>query len=375
MPPELVKPDPVFDPPYTVETPQGSEMVINGRRYNPYFGGGSYFGLHADERLMQAGIRAWRAYGHGMSGGNSPVHVQVVEEAARFFGAAAAAYMGSGFLVNFSGAQALRDDGAFDVVFLDEHAHYSVNLAAAAIGAPVHRFVHMDPEDLKSQLGKHLQPSQRPLVMSDGLFPARGRIAPVPDYVEILEPYEGSLWLDDAHGIGILGANGRGTYEHFGLAAGERMLFGGSMAKAFGGFGGVITGSVNFIERVRGGPVGNGASPPPVPAAAATLTAMQLLAANPGWREGLWANARLLKEGISGLGFEVEPTDVPIVAIALDSMERMRRVHRSILERGIMIQHIFYPGAGSDGMLRMVVTSDHTREHIGRLIEELGQLL
>lgn len=186
--------------------------------------------------------------------------------------------------------------------------------------------------------------------------------------------YDGTLWIDEAHPLGILGHRGRGTYDHFNLS-GERLHFGGTLSKAFGGFGGIIPGSADFIARVRGGPVMIGASPPPSPVAAATLAGIERVAANPQWRNRLWANARRLREGIRGLGFEVESTHVPIAAFALGSAERMQQVHRELLERGIAIQYTHYSGAGADGVLRMVVFSTHTPEQIARLIEELGCLV
>jgi 8-amino-7-oxononanoate synthase len=365
-------------PPYLMESAPGTETVINGRRYL-YFGGVSYFGLHADQGLMEEGIRAWREFGLGSATsragmGTIPLHLQVEEAAARFFGTEDAAYLASGYLSNMAGVQAMHQAGAFDVVFVDAYSHFCVNDAAMVTGVPVHRFAHMDPEDLKTQLGKNLTPSQKPLLLTDGLFPTLGRIAPVPEYVEILEAYDGTVWLDEAHSVGILGSFGRGAYEHYGLA-GERLLFGGTLSKAFGGFGGIVPGPKEFIDRVRRGPVMVAASPPPSPVAAATLAGVERVSSHPEWREQLWTNARQLKQGIRGLGFDVEATNVPIAAFALDGAAEMQRVHHGLMERGIAIQYTHYPGAGPDGVLRIVVFSTHTEEQIGRLIEELGRVL
>jgi 7-keto-8-aminopelargonate synthetase-like enzyme len=306
--------------------------------------------------------------------GTIPLYLQVEEAAARFFGAEDAAYLVSGYLSNMAGVQAMHDAGAFDVVFVDEQSHFCVNDAAMVTGVPVHRFAHMDPQDLKVQLEQNLAPSQKPLLLTDGLFPTLGRIAPVPEYVGILEAYDGTIWLDEAHSVGILGPRGRGTYDHYGLA-GERLLFGGTLSKAFGGFGGVIPGSKAFIDSVRGGPVMIAASAPPSPVAAATLAGIGRVGSHPELRERIWANARQLKQGIQGLGFEVEATDVPIVAIALNGAEEMQRVHRELMARGIAIQYTHYRGADAEGVLRIVVFSAHTEAQIARLIEELGRVV
>ncbi len=361
-----------------MESAPSTETVINGRRYL-YFGGTSYFGLHADQDLMKAGIRAWRKLGHSTATtragmGTSPVHLQVEQEAARFFGTDSAAYLPSGYLSNMAGLRALHEAGKFDVIFIDEHSHFSAFDAALATGAPTHKIAHMAPDDLESKLKTYLRPGQKPLMLSDSIFPALGQIAPVPEFVEILEPSRGLLWLDEAHTLGVLGPNGRGVYDHFNLA-GERLFSGGTLAKAFGGFGGVIPGTASLIKLVMDGQVMCGASAVPPPLAAATLAGIQQITANPQWRKRLWANGQLLKKGIKSLGFDVEDSNVPIAAFKLGNAASMKQIQHELLQRGIAIQHAHYAGVGEEGVLRIVVFSNHTPEQIRFLIDELGQLV
>ncbi len=361
--------------PLVMEAPPGPETVIDGRPCL-YFGGVGYFGLHSRPELRQAGVEAWERLGlsSATSRLTNPVQVEVERAAARFFATEDAAYLASGYLSNTAGVQALRATGAFDAIFLDQHVHYCIRDAAATAGTPVHAFAHLDPEDLRRQLRHRLGPGATPLVMTDGLFPLFGRIAPVPAYLEALASYGGLLWLDEAHPAGILGDNGRGTCDYFGLRS-ERVLTGGTLSKAFGGFGGIIPGSADFIARVRRGEVAIAASPPPTPVAAASLKGLELVIDNPGWRRRLHDNARRLKAGLADLGLAVEPTEVPIAAFSLETAERMCEVHRRLLDRGIAIQYTHYPGVGDEGALRTVVFSTHTAEQIGRLIDELGRLL
>jgi 7-keto-8-aminopelargonate synthetase-like enzyme len=361
-----------------MEAPPGPETIINGERCL-YFGGVGYYGLHDHPALMEVGVQAWRELGSGSATsragmGTTPVLLEVEETAARFFGTDGAAYVASGYLSNTAGVQALQTLGVFDVIFMDEHAHYCVGDAARSTGLPVHRFGHLDPEDLEGRLAERIRPGQRPLVMTDGLFPVFGRIAPVPDYLEVLEPYDGVIWLDDAHPGGILGPNGRGTADHFGLST-SRVYWGGTLSKAFGGFGGIIPGPAAFVEEVRRGPVMIAASGPPSPLAAASLKGLELVLTHPQWRDALWRNAGLLKDGLRGLGLEVDRTEVPIAAFALESAERMREVHARLLDRGIAIQHTYYSDAGDEGVLRAVVFSNHSSDQIERLIDELARLL
>ncbi len=361
-----------------MESAPAAETIFNGRPCL-YFGGTSYYGLHADPDLMKAGFRAWQELGHGTATsragmGTASLHLQVERAAAEFFGTDSAAYLASGYLSNLAGLKALREAGEFDVIFIDEHSHYSAFDAARAVDVPVHTVAHLAPDDLKQKLQRFLLPGQRPLMISDGIFPTLGQITPAPAIVETLEPYNGMLWLDEAHAVGILGPNGRGIYDRFDLT-GSHLLSGGTLAKAFGGFGGVISGPPSFIDRVVRGEVVSGASSVPPPLAAATLAGIERVATNPHWRERLWANARILKKGIERLGFDVEDSDVPIAAFQLGNSNSMKQVHRELMERGIAIQHAQYAGVGAEGVLRAVVFSTHTREQIDRLIDELGRLV
>jgi 7-keto-8-aminopelargonate synthetase-like enzyme len=363
---------------FVMESPPGPETVINGRR-RLYFGGVSYYGLHGHPQLMKAGVDAWERLGlntattrSGM--GTAPLHLEVEAAAARFFGTQDAAYVASGYLSNTAGIQVLHAIQAFDTIFVDQRAHPCVHDAALSIGVPVHHFAHLEPDDLGTQLRQNLSPGRKPLVMSDGLFPTLGRIAPLPDYLEVLEPFGGIVWLDDAHPVGILGPNGRGTADHFDVTS-NQVFSGGTLSKAFGGFGGVVPGPADFVGRIRSGPVMVTASPPPSPVAAATLEGIKLVAANPQWRQRLWENAALLKNGLNRLGFDVERSEVPIAAFTLESAARMRKVHSELFDRDIAIQYTHYPGAGSEGVLRVVVFSTHTRDQIERLIDELGEVV
>ena len=313
-----------------LETPPGPITTIDSREYL-YFVGTGYLGLQGHPEVIRAACEATQLYGiHSATTragfGNTPPTLLAERRAAEFFGAETAFYFASGYAGNSILLPALTDN--LDVVFVDELSHYCVIEAAQQSGRPVFRFRHRDAGDLAASLRKNLQPGQRPLVMSDGVFAARGTIAPVAEYRDALGGYAGAaLLLDDAHAVGILGACGRETYEHAGfsdvyinadqpLAAsqtrGARFFLCGTMSKAVGGFGGIIPGSWQFIERVKQSSHWyDGASAPPAAAAAATARAIELLMADPGLRTRLWSNVRLLKDGLGRMGFDVDDTPVP----------------------------------------------------------------
>ena len=360
-----------------MESAPGPEVILDGRRCL-YFGGTGYFGLHGDPAVIRAGIRAFKKYGtHSATSragfGNNPVLLEVEARLREFFREEEAVYFGSGYLGSLILAQALSPET--DVLLVDESAHFCINDAVRSPGKPVVRFRHRDPEDLARKLKRRLGARQRPVVLTDGVFPIFGRIAPLPEYAEILSGYGGLIAIDDAHGAGVLGANGRGTFEHFGLK-GPGLYRCGTLSKAFGGHGGFITGKRRFISRVRGS-VGAyiGSTPTPTPVAAATAKGIEILLRHPAKRERLRRNTAALKKGLKGLGIAVEDNPVPIAAWCLQTEKEMRGVQEKLMRRGIAVPRLKYVGAPASGVLRVTVFSTHTLGQIERLLTELAKAL
>jgi 7-keto-8-aminopelargonate synthetase-like enzyme len=303
------------------------------------------------------------------------------------------------------------DSGCWPV-FVDECSHYSlfeaVRLGGRPNGAgnarPAIAFHHRDAGDLRAKLKERLEPGDCPLVLSDGVFAATGRIAPAAEYFDILRDYPGSaLCLDDAHGVGVLGENGRGTFEHLlrpkngaNKVPGRSiiqanisnsvfpcpalpcpaLLFCATLSKAVGGFGGIIPGGREFIDRLKtSSPYFGGASAPPTPIAAATARALEIVAAEPGLRTRLRSNARLLKDGLRRMGFDVDDAPTPVACLAVGTAENMQRIQRELLAQGMVVAYMAsYAGLGPEGGLRIAVFATHTEEMIGRLLDGLRQL-
>ena len=365
---------------YLMEAPPGTETVINGKRCL-YFAGTSYYTLQNHPEVIRAAHDAIDKYGmHSSTSrasggyGNTPLYEEVESTTAKFFGTPDAAYMASGYLTNVGALQVLREQRGFDVVFQDAMGHYSLVDFSKSFGLPVVTFAHRDPADLAAKLKANLKAGQTPLVLSDGIFPVPGEIAPVPDYIKILGSYNGLLWLDDCHAMGVIGENGRGTYDHF-KVKGDNLFFGGTMSKAFGGYGGIVPATSEVASGIRRGHIMAGATMPPSAAAGASVRGMQLLMEHPEWRTRLWANAKRMKDGIRAMGLAVDDTRVPVVSFPLKTGEDMQRVHAELTNRGIVIQLSHYVGAGPAGVLRMVAFSTHTDEQIDRLLGTLKALV
>jgi 8-amino-7-oxononanoate synthase len=361
---------------YVMEGLYGPEIVLSGRRY-VNFGGCGYLGLHGHPEIVQAACEALRKYGvsSGLSRhysvSNDPL-LDAEDRAAEYFGTEAALYLATGYLTTTVGAWGLAD--RVEAVFLDEVAHYSVRDAASLLGKPIHRFAHCDPEHLRRKMKACLGAGQRPLVISDGVFPTFGEIAPVNEYLKAVEPYDGQILLDEAHSVGAVGPHGWGSFDHFGLAS-DRIHFGGTLSKAFGAHGGIIPGTLHHIEHLRKCPTVRGATAPSAPCAAASAKSLEIVLGRPDLRERLWANVRMLKEGLRGLGIEMNGTEVPIATFALGSAEATARVHQGLLNRGIFVYLSHYVGASEGGVLRHAVFANHAPEHIRRLLDALKELL
>ncbi len=360
-----------------MESPPGAETVLDGRRYL-YFGGTGYFGLHGHPAVIRAGVRAFHKYGtHSATSragfGSNPALLEVEARLREFFREDEAAYFGSGYLGSLVLGQALAD--RYDAVFVDEQAHFCIRDSASSPGKPVFRFRHRDPDDLAKKLKRQLTARQRPFLLTDGVFPLFGRIAPVPEYAEVLAAYDGLIGLDDAHGVGVLGVNGRGTYEHFGLRS-PNFYFSGTLSKAFGGHGGFAVGKKKFIGRIRttvGAYVGS--TPTPSPIAAATAKGIEILLRHPELRDRLRRNTDGLKKGLRSIGIEADDSPVPIVAWSLRTEKEMRGIQKEMMRRGIAVAYLKYVGAPAAGVLRLTVFSTHTVSQIRRLLEELAKIL
>lgn len=378
-----------------MQSPPNAETRIDDRRYL-YFCGTSYHGLHGHPQVVEAACEATRRFGLGSATtragfGNTPPTLEVEQEAAEYFETESAFYFASGYVGNQILVSTLGE--AAHVAFVDAGSHYSV-IDASRLGArPVQFFAHANAESLASQLREHLRPGQVPLVLSDGVFAARGTIAPVREYCEVLRHYpQAMLCLDDCHAFGVLGERGLGTFEQAGLhrcgVNGEsvRGAIGldlpelycvGTLSKAFGGYGGILCGSGAFLERARTrSHYYSGASAPPTPAAAASAMGLRIVAAHPEMIARLQANARTLRSGLRGLGLDVPDSPVPIIALELGDAANMQRMQRALADEGILIAYMAaYAGLGPEGILRIAVFSTHTDEMLEQLTRTIGRHL
>jgi 7-keto-8-aminopelargonate synthetase-like enzyme len=373
-----------------MEGPPGALTLIDGKEYL-YFGGTGYLGLAGHPEVIHAACEALRRYGihtaTSRSGyGNNPLTLEVERRSAEFFGAAGAFYFVSGYVGNHILIQAAADRA--EVVLADESAHFCLTEASHLLGRPVETFCHRDPDDLRQKLLKRAGQGQRPLVLTDGVFSISGAVAPIDQYVELLREYgTATLLVDDAHGTGTIGHNGRGSLEYLGLWSEEvnadpardglGVYVCGTLSKAVGGFGGVLPGSLALLDRVRQtSHYYEGASAPMSAAAGATAKALEIVLREPQLRQRLDQNARRLRGGLRTLGLAVDDWPTPIIGLSIGSSENMRRVHDELRRAGIIVPYFAaYSGTGPAGRLRIAVFATHTDEMLDKLLAELRRVL
>jgi len=382
------------DPAWLMQTGPAAEVTLNGRPFL-YFAGTGYLGLQSDPRVIEAAVEGVRRFGlHTATTragyGTSPPVAEVERRTAEFLSTDAAFYLVSGYATNDAVAAAISDE--VDLVLVDKSAHDCLREATsrlARLTQPPIAFRHRDPGHVAELLERRLSPGHRALVMTDGVFAASGRLAPLSDYLAVLQRYAGAMLLvDDAHGVAVLGACGRGALELAGVPAARinslderngapRVFHTATLSKAIGGHGGAIVGSRSFVERVRSRSGWfRGSSAPAAPVAAATARALEIIAHEPELRARLAKNVRALRTKLTALGLAVEMSPSPIVSLELESTARMQQMQAGLVEAGIAIGFTQnYSGAPPRGMLRIAVFATHTPEMIDRLVDGLRQVL
>jgi 8-amino-7-oxononanoate synthase len=357
-----------------LESGPDAEVTTEGRRMI-MLGSNNYLGLASDPRVKRAAIAATEQYGTGTTGarllnGTLDLHADLEQRLARFMGRDGAIFYTSGYMVNIGVLSALAGQG--DVVVLDRHVHASIWDGALVCGATVKRFRHNDARHLDRVLESCGDAPK--LVAVDGVYSMEGDLTPLPRIVEVCRKHGARLLVDDAHGIGVLGRNGRGTAEHFGLEH-EVDLVVGTASKSLPAVGGFVVGNAEVIRYLRSCHANRAfhfaASPPPA-AVAAVREALAIIQERPRLRERLWANTRRFLHAVRVMGFDAGNTQSPIIPIRVGPMERTFEMWRLLTEAGIFVNVVVPPAVpASSCILRIALTASLTEEQIDFVLEAL----
>ncbi|MFO8057363.1 MAG: 8-amino-7-oxononanoate synthase [bacterium] len=360
-----------------VDTPQAAVINLDGKEVIN-FCSNNYLGLASDHRLGNA-VRAasfkWRS-GAGSSrlvSGNLSVFQKLEKDLSRFMNAPAALYFNSGYHANTGIIPALA--GKEDAVFSDRLNHASIIDGCRLSRAKVHIYEHADPAALDHALKK--TSARRKLIITETLFSMDGDLAPLPQIIETARAHGAMVMLDEAHAFGLLGKNGRGALEGFGLSADSVDVVVGTLGKAAGSAGAFACARPAmielFINRVR--PFIFTTGPPPA-AAVAAQEGLRIMKDEPWRRERALSLAERLRDALDGMGFDTSDCRGAIVPVVLGREERTMEACRLLLEKGIFVQGIRPPTvpAGSS-RLRVSLTASHTDDHLEKLISSLKEVL
>lgn len=345
---------------------------FRGRKLS-YFSGCDYFRLASHPEVLQAVWSGARRFGLNvaasrLTSGNHALYARLERRLARFFGADDALLVSSGYLTNLVVAQALARQ--FSHALLDERAHPSLADAAHFLECPVLRFRHRDSDSVASSVSR-CGPGARLLLLTDGMFSHDGTAAPLAEYLKVL-PRDAVILVDDAHGAGVLGRNGRGSLEHAGVNR-NRFIQTLSLSKAFGAFGGAILGNAKLRRKITSrSAMFAGSTPLPLPLANAALQSVELLSRDVGFRRRLEHNMRFLQDGLRQAGLPVGSAPGPIIALAPGSERATANLRRTMLSDGIYPPFIKYPGGPAEGYFRFVISSEHTPQQLEQLIRVLA---
>jgi len=362
---------PYFHP---VQSAPGNEVLIDGK-HCIMVGSNNYLGLVNHPKVKEAAAEAALKYGSGCTGsrflnGTLDLHLELERRLAKFMKREAALVFSTGFQTNLGTISTLV--GKNDAVFIDRQDHACIVDGARLSYGKVYKFAHNDMDDFERVVKNVVNNNHRGgmLVVVDGVFSMEGDIIDLPRLVEVAERYGIRVMVDDAHSVGVLGENGAGTAEHFGLINKVDITM-GTFSKSFASLGGFIVAEAPVIEWVKhtARALIFSASIPPANAAA-VLAALDILEGEPERRENLWKNAHRMRREFADLGFNVGRTATPIVPIVIGGDLDAFAFWKALFDRGVFTNPVISPAVPpGQAMIRTSYTATHTDEQLDRVVE------
>jgi glycine C-acetyltransferase len=335
----------------------------------------NYLGLANHPKLVEAAIDAARRFGAGSGAvrtiaGTMSIHLELERRIAAFKKVEACVVFQSGFAANAGTVAAVLTPE--DHIISDELNHASIIDGCRLSKARIHVFPHKDTQAADRVLGELASEPGRKLLITDGVFSMDGDIAPLPALVEAARRHGAIMMIDDAHSSGVLGSNGRGTVDHYGLH-GQVDVQVGTLSKAIGVLGGYVCGSRDLVDYLyhRARPFLFSTSHPPA-VAASCIAAFDILEQEPERIERLWANTRAFKSALTAAGFNTGASETPITPILVGEAREAHAFSAALFEEGLFATGIGYPTVPKGkARIRTIVTAAHTDAQLERAVEIL----
>ena len=360
-----------------IEGKQGTEVIMEGKRVL-MFGSNAYTGLTGDQRVIDAGCAAMQKYGSGCAGsrflnGTLDIHVQLEKELAEFVGKDETLCFATGFTVNSGVISQLV--GKNDYVICDDRDHASIVDGRRLSFATQLKFKHNDMADLEKHL-QRCEPDAIKLIVVDGVFSMEGDLCKLPEIVELKKKYPGTaIMVDEAHGLGVFGRQGRGVCDHFGLTKDVDLIM-GTFSKSLASIGGFIAADHSIINWLRHSVRTYIFSASCTPAAtAAAREALHIIQQEPERLEALWSVTNYALSRFREEGFEIGDTESPIIPLYVRDTEKTFKAVAMAFNEGVFINPVIPPAcAPQDTLVRYALMANHTREQVDESVEKLKKV-
>jgi len=363
---------PFFHP---IDENEGPVVSFGGRKL-VMAGSNNYLGLTADSRVKAASIKAINKYGTSCSGsrymtGTVNLHVELEEKLADFFEKERCLLFSTGYQTGQGIIPTLVQRGEYIVSDRDNHASLvAASIMAQGAGANVVRYNHNNMEDLERVLQTIPEAASR-LIVSDGVFSVSGEIVDLPNLVQLAKKYGARILIDDAHAVGVIGKNGRGTPSEFGLVN-EVDLIMGTFSKTFGSLGGYVVGDRAVINYIKHNAASLIFSASPTPASvAAVLSTLEIIRNEPELMQRLISNTDYVRQALLKAGFTLMPSRTAIVTVLISDQEKTLLFWKKLFDAGVYVNAFIRPGVmpGHEA-LRTSFMATHERVHLDKVITE-----
>ncbi len=361
---------PYFQP---ISSEQDTEVIINGKRVL-MLGSNSYLGLTVHPKVKEAAIKAIEKYGTGCAGsrflnGTLDIHEELEERLAAFVNKEDALLFSTGFQANLGAISGLVGKGEY--VILDKSDHASIVDGSRLSYGTVKRFLHNDMESLEKVLSS-IELDAGKLIVVDGVYSMDGDIANLPEMVKLKKKYNARLMVDDAHAFGVIGKNGRGTANHFGLDD-EVDIIMGTFSKSFASLGGFIASDKEVIDYLRhfARSVIFSASITPA-STAAVLAALDIMENEPELIDKLWANTERMRKGVVEMGYDIGTSCTPIIPLVVGDNETVLKMRKMLFDEGLFVNPVLSPAVPPNrALIRLSLMATHTFEQIDFALDKL----
>lgn len=355
-----------------IEASDGNQVTIAGEK-QIMIGSNNYLGLTHHPYVKEQAMKAIEAYGTGCTGsrflnGNLNIHEELEERLARYVGHEDSLVFSTGMQTNLGVLPAIC--GPKDCMLFDNENHASIIDASRLSMGTTFKYKHNNMESLEEQLEMVVNRFKKIIIVADGVFSMTGDILKLPEVIELAKKYGALVYVDDAHGIGVMGKKGAGTMDHFGLAK-EVDFNMGTFSKSFASIGGVITGSKEYINYVRYHARSFMFSAAMPPSAVATVSAcLTVIEQDDSIHERLWSNVKMMNEGFAELGFYTYNSQTPVIPIFIGDDMKALQVTRYLQDHGIFATPVLSPAVPKgESLIRTSYMASHDKADLTKVLE------